>query len=516
MMPDRTTCERAVASRDTRWDGVFYTGVTSTGIYCRPSCPAMTPHPANMTFHASAAAAAEAGFRACRRCRPDAVPGSPAWDLRADTAGRALREIADGAVERDGVSGLAARLAYSPRQLQRLLLAEVGAGPLALARIQRATTARSLAETTDLPFTEVAFASGFGSIRSFNETIRRVFDLAPRELRTRARARNTPRKGGSAHGNSGAPEPHHDRGTRLHAAPLTIRVRLPFRTPFEPDQLFGHLIATAIPGIEEWDGTACRRTLRLPRGPGLAALTPPRPGTRHIDTAFTLADPRDLRPAVARCRRMLDLDADPVAIDAHLAESPQLAASVAAHPGRRVPRTVDGPEFAIRAILGQQISTARAAALGARLVQRCGDPLPAPSGSLTHLFPSPDTIAGLHHAEFPMPRSRARAILAVAGALAAGDVDLSPGADRTAARTALAAIPGIGPWTVEVIAMRALGDPDAFPATDLGVIRGAHALGIDNPARAAEAWRPWRAYAGQHLWAAHDHPINRIPIEETP
>ena len=493
MMPDRETCERAVASRDTRWDGVFYTGVRSTGIYCRPSCPAMTPRASNMTFHPSAAAAAEAGFRACRRCRPDAVPGSSQWDLRADLAGRALREIADGAVERDGVAGLASRLGYSPRQLQRLLLAEVGAGPLALARVQRATTARTLVETTDLPFAQIAFVAGFGSIRSFNDAVRQVFDLTPSQLR--ARGRRAGRAGVDA--------------------PLTIGVRLAFREPFEAGQLFGHLIETAIPGVEEWDGLAYRRTLRLPHGPGIAALVPPAPGAGFVAAQFTLADPRDLRPAVARCRRMLDLDADPAAVDEHLSGSPELSKAAVVSPGRRVPRVADGPEFALRAVLGQQVSTAAARTLGARLVQRCGDELATPSGTLTHLFPEPGAVAALGAGEFAMPGGRARTLLGLAAALASGEIDLSAGADRHAARAGLAALPGIGPWTVEMVAMRALGDPDAFPATDLGVVRGAAALGITDLGRAAEAWRPWRAYAVQHLWAAHDHPINRIPTEES-
>lgn len=487
MVPDRDACLAAVASRDQRFDGTFFTGVTSTGIYCRPSCPARTPAPAHMTFHASAAAAQAAGFRACKRCRPDAVPGSPEWDVRADTTARAMRLIVDGIVDREGVDGLATRLGYSVRQVHRLTLDELGATPLSLARAQRAHTARVLLQTTDLPLAEVAFAAGFGSIRSFNDTVQQVYATTPSGLRGDHR------------------RPRAEAPGRL----LEISLRLAFRRPFEPGNVFGHLAATAVPGVEEWRDGAYRRTLRLPHGAGFVALAP-RPD--HVAATLHLADPRDLTPAIGRCRRLFDLDADPVAVDAALATDPALAPLVEATPGRRVPRTVDPHEFALRAVLGQQVSTAAARTHAARLVARHGDPVTDPVGGLTHLFPTPEALVAPDPAALAMPASRVRTLTGLAAALASGAVDLSPGTDRDAARAGLAALPGIGPWTVEVVAMRSLGDPDAYPASDLGVRKGCAALGID-PDAGPQRWRPWRAYATQHLWAAVPHPINHLPLE---
>ena len=489
-MPDRATCLAAVASRDARFDGAFFTAVRTTGIYCRPSCPALTPKPANVTFHPSAGAAQRAGYRACKRCLPDAVPGSPEWDVRADATARAVRLVADGVVDRDGVAGLASRLGYSPRQVQRLTLAELGASPLALARAQRAHTARLLLQTTDLPLAEVAFAAGFASIRSFNDTVSAVYATTPTVLR------------GSRAASGGAGGAHRQE----------IRLRLSFRAPLNPSNLFGHLVATAVPGVEEWRDGAYRRTLRLPHGPGIVSLAPRRD---HIAATVHLTDPRDLTPAIGRCRRLLDLDADPVAVDAALASDPLLAPLVAAGPGRRVPRTVDPEEFAVRAVLGQQVSTAAARTHAARLVAARGEPLAAASGGLTHLFPRAADLADLGPDDLRVPASRAATLDGLAHALASGAIDLSPGADRFAARAALAALAGIGDWTVEMIAQRALGDPDAFPAGDLGVRRAFAALGLPAQraavAAASQRWRPWRAYATQYLWAVDDHPINHLP-----
>ncbi len=483
--PDR--CYVAVQSRDPRFDGWFVTAVTSTGIYCRPSCPARTPHRRNVRFLPTAAAAQRAGFRACKRCRPDATPGSPAWDGRADVVARAMRLIADGVIDRSGVPGLADRLGYSVRQLERVLVAEVGAGPVCLARAQRAQTARVLIETTDLPMTEVAFAAGFSSIRQFNDTVRAVFAVPPSALRSAGRGTVRARD----------------------ASAGTLVLRLPFRRPLRPDTLFGHLAATAVPGVEEVVGATYRRTLRLAHGPAVVALTPT---PTHISCRVDLTDVADLTSAIARCRRLLDLDADPEAVDLALAGDPGLAPLVASAPGRRVPRTVDGDEFAVRAVLGQQVSTAAARTAAGALVRDHGEPLAVPSGGLTHLFP---TAAGLLGAAPALPAGRVRTLNEVVGALADGRLELGPGADRERARRELAALPGVGPWTVELVAMRALGEPDAFPMGDLGVRRGAARLGMaDRPRELlarAEAWRPWRAYAVQHLWAATDHPITHWP-----
>ena len=500
MHDDFDRCYRAVQSKDERFDGWFVTAVLTTGIYCRPSCPARPPHARNLRFYPTAAAAQQGGFRACKRCRPDATPGSPAWHVRQDVVARAMRMIADGVVDREGVAGLATRLGYSQRQVERHLLAEVGAGPLALARAQRAQTARVLIETTPLPFAHVAFGAGFASIRQFNDTVREVFAMTPTELRMKARHRDRGTAGGvGGVGGGGAPV----------AAPVGITVRLPFRRPFCPDNLFGHLAATAIPGCEEHDGDTYRRTLQLPNGTGIVSLAA---RDDHIAAHIVVDDLRDLTAAIARSRRLLDLDADPEAVDEALRNDPFLEPLVDKAPGRRVPRTVDPHELAVRAVLGQQISTAAARTHAARLVARHGSPLAHQSGSLTHAFPTAAELVDLDPMTLSMPASRRDSILALVRALADGRIDLDVSADWGRARTQLAELPGIGPWTVEVIAMRALGDPDAFPVTDMGVRKASQHLGIASSAAAlaghAEHWAPWRAYATQYLWASLDHPIN--------
>ncbi|MFG2179860.1 DNA-3-methyladenine glycosylase 2 family protein [Streptomyces abikoensis] len=497
MHTDFERCVRAVHSKDARFDGWFFTAVLTTRVYCRPSCPVVPPKERNMTFYPSAAAAQQAGFRACKRCRPDAAPGSPQWNERADLVARAMRLIADGTVDREGVGGLAARLGYSTRQIERRLLAELGAGPLALARAQRAQTARVLIETSDLPMADVAFAAGFSALRTFNETVREVFALTPTDLRARAARGRGP------------------------TTPGTLALRLPFRAPLCPDSLFGMLAATAVPGVEEWRDGAYHRTLRLPHGQGTVALAP-RPG--HIDCRLALTDLRDLAGAISRCRGLLDLDADPEAVDERLRADPALAPLVDAAPGRRVPRTVDGEEFAVRAVLGQQVSTAAARTLAARLVAAHGEPVTPPEGGpgagLTHLFPSTEALAALDPAALAMPAGRRAGLVRIVRELAGGELALGVGGDRSRARARLAALPGIGPWTAEIIAMRALGDPDAFPATDLGVRRAVARTGLPaTPAaltRHAAAWRPWRAYAVQYLWSADDHATTRMPAQAAP
>ncbi|MFI2410956.1 AlkA N-terminal domain-containing protein [Streptomyces sp. NPDC018947] len=491
MHTDTERCVRAVQSKDARFDGWFFTAVLTTGIYCRPSCPVVPPKPANMTFYPSAAACQQAGFRACKRCRPDTSPGSPEWNRRADLTARAMRLIADGVVDREGVPGLAARLGYSTRQIERQLLAELGAGPLALARAQRAQTARLLIETTPLPMADIAFAAGFSSVRTFNDTVREVFALAPSELR----ARRTPA----------------DPAARTPGGALTLR--LPFRAPLNPDNLFGHLAATAVPGVEEWRDGAYRRTLRLPYGHGTVALAPA-PG--HIACRLTLTDLRDLTVAISRCRRLLDLDADPTAIDDRLRTDPLLAPLVDKAPGRRVPRTVDEAEFAVRAVLGQQVSTAAARTHAARLVTAHGDPVEDPEGGLTHLFPATGALAEVDPETLAMPRTRRTTFTTLVRHLADGSLNLGVETDWADTRARLLALPGFGPWTADVIAMRALGDPDAFLPTDLGIRRAARDLGLPSTPAAltarAAAWRPWRAYAVQYLWATDSHPINFLPV----
>ncbi|MCP3819147.1 helix-turn-helix domain-containing protein [Streptomyces sp. A3M-1-3] len=489
MHTDTERCVRAVQSKDARFDGWFFTAVLTTRIYCRPSCPAVPPKVENMTFLPSAAACQQAGFRACKRCRPDTSPGSPEWNARADAVARAMRLIRDGVVDREGVPGLAAHLGYSTRQIERQLRAELGAGPLALARAQRAQTARLLVETTSLPMADIAFAAGFSSIRTFNDTVREVFAIAPSELRLRS-----------------------TRSRPLPQTPGQLSLRLPFRAPLNPDNLLGHLAATAVPGVEEWRDGAYRRTLRLPYGTGIVTLAP-RPD--HIACQLALTDLRDLTIAISRCRWMLDLDADPVAVDDQLRTDPLLAPLVDKAPGRRVPRTVDAAEFAVRAVLGQQVSTAAARTHAARLVTAHGETVEDPAGGLTHLFPAPEALAALDPEALALPRSRRTTLTTLVGALADGSLKLGFDSDWDKARDRLTALPGFGPWTVEVIAMRALGDPDAFLPTDLGMRRAAQELGLPSTpaalsARAAQ-WRPWRAYAVQYLWATDGHPINHLP-----
>jgi len=518
--PDR--CYRAVHSRDPRFDGWFVTAVTSTGIYCRPSCPALTPKRANVRFYATAAAAQGSGFRACKRCRPDAAPGSPDADVRADLVGRALRLIGDGLVDREGVAGLARRLGYSERHVHRQLCTAVGAGPLALARAQRAHTSRLLLETTDVPVSAVALAAGFASIRQFNDTVQAVFARTPTELRRRA--------GGGATG-----------------APGAVTLRLPHRQPCDVAGLLQYLGVRAVAGVEEYDGVTYRRALALPHGEGTVELSPGRSGVTsgrsgvtsgrsgvtsgrsgvtsgHVRCTLRLASLADLTAAVQRCRRLLDLDADPEAVVEALGPDPVIGPLVRRAPGRRVPGAVDGPEIAVRAVLGQQVSVAGARTVAGRLTAALGAPLVAPLGSVTHRFPSPDALAGADDEALPLPAGRRRALRALASAVAAGDLTLDAGADREQARADLVALPGIGPWTAEYVALRALGDPDAFPATDLHVLRALRGRGIPTAevARAAGRWRPWRAYATVHLWSttteetAHAGPHHRSEPDRRP
>ena len=474
---DFERCYRAVKSRDTRFDGWFFTGVTSTHIYCRPSCPAITPQRGNVRFHPTAASAQQAGFRACMRCRPDASPGSPEWDMRADVAARAMKLIADGIVDREGVAGLARHLGFSVRQVQRVLVAEVGTGPLALARAQRAQTARVLMETTDLPVAHVAFAAGFASVRQFNETIREIFANTPTEIRRQSKVR----------GDAGAG---------------AIQLRLPYRAPFDAGSLFAFLGMRAVPGVEAYvDGTFLR-SLNLPHGEGIVELTP---DVGCVRATFYLQDLRDLTAAVTRCRRLLDLDADPMAIDETLSLDPLLRSSVRHTPGKRMPGAVDGAELAVRAVIGQQVSVAGARTVTGRLVAVAGRPLVNPRSPLTHLFPTADEIAAAGDPAFSMPGARRRALGSLATAIAEGTVRIDPGEDPDELEGHLLALPGIGPWTTAYISMRALGHPDAFMPTDLGVRRAIARLGHNDDVatvkRLAEKWRPWRAYAMAHLWS---------------
>lgn len=450
----------ALASRDSRFDGQFIAGVHTTGIYCRPSCPAMTPKPGNVSFYRTAAAAHEAGLRACKRCQPDAVPGSPEWNLRDDLASRAMRLVHDGVVEREGVPGLAARLGYTPRHVTRVLTAELGAGPLALARAHRAQTARALLAATDLPVTDIAFASGFGSLRQFNDTIAAVYRATPTELRALAR-----------------------RGAPTDGAPGSISLRLPARAPFDGEGLFRFFADHAIRGFEDGDAHRFTRPLRLPGG--RAEIDVRLDGTGVLLHA-QLGALSDLPALTARVRRMFDLDADSVAIDAHLARDPDLAPLVAAVPGIRIAGSADPEEALFRTLVGQQISVAAARTVLGRLVERFGD------------FPTAAQLAEHGHEALRGPASRVAAIRRIAELVAVGELPMDPATPVADLRARLLALPGVGPWTAEYLAMRALGHPDAFPATDLVLRQSAAAHGIQPSPRAA--WAPWRSYAALHLW----------------
>jgi AraC family transcriptional regulator, regulatory protein of adaptative response / DNA-3-methyladenine glycosylase II len=491
---DDDACYRAVLARDARFDGWFFSGVKTTGIFCRPSCPARTPHRRNIEFHPTAAAAVRAGFRACLRCRPDTTPGSPEWNLAGDVAARAVRAINDGVVDREGIPGLADRLGYSVRQLHRVLTTSLGAGPIELARAHRAATARTLLETTELPVTQVAFASGFRSTRQFNDTIRDVFACTPTALRHRRRAA----------------------AQRSTGSELTLRLAL--RPPYAAGPLFQFLAARAVEGVEVGDATHYARTMALPHAAGTCAVDAPAPDATWVTCRLRLDDFRDLPAAVERTRRLLDLDADPVAVDAVLRRDAVLRPSVARHPGIRVPGHVDGEEVAIRAILGQQVSVAAATRLAGVLTERYGGIVQS-DGPLCRMFPDAATIAKLDPEELPMPRARGRTLVELCRSLADGTVRLDVAADRDDVAASLAAIKGVGPWTVSYVRMRALGDPDAFLPGDLALRRALERLGRPSSERgateAAQSWRPYRSYAMVHLWCHDTAAAPRTPAAST-
>jgi AraC family transcriptional regulator of adaptative response / DNA-3-methyladenine glycosylase II len=468
---DFDACYAAIKSRDARFDGRFFTAVSSTGIYCRPICPARTPGRTKVRFYPFAAAAEEAGFRPCRRCRPDRSPDSPDWDWRGDLVGRALRLISDGVADTEGIPGVAQRLAVSERHLRRLFETELGAAPGTVARTHRSQLARRLIEESTLPLGEVAHASGFSSIRRFNSTIQEVFGRTPSELRA---------------------------ATRAPAHPVGCRLRLEYRAPLDGAELFAYLGGRATPGVEEVVGTTYRRTVAIGEARGIVTLDLAVNGDIYMDAR--LGTVTGLAPVVRRARHLLDLDSDPGAIGAHLSKDPKLRAIVGRRPGMRVPGSFDSFELATRAILGQQVSVPAATTLAGRLAARFGVPLEEPEGSLTHYFPAPATLADAAIEAIGLPTRRAATIRVLARAVADGDIVLDGTADRDETKERLLALPGFGPWTVAYIAMRSLRDPDAFLATDLGVKHAVARLKIDGQRH--ERWSPWRAYATMYLWSS--------------
>lgn len=466
---DDAALYRAVASRDRRFDGRFVLGVTSTGIYCRPSCPARTPKPENVRYFALPAAAVAAGFRACRRCRPDQVPARP--HLLDDTGlvERALTLIAQGAVDEGGVAGLAGRLAVSERHLHRLLVASVGAGALALAQARRAQAARTLLEQTRLSVTDVAYASGFGSVRQLNDVVRAEYGASPTELRR------------------GPTRP--DRAADVGR----LALRLPVAEPWDGRRLLTFLGARAVQGVEHHDGHRYERSIATASGAALIALEPG-PGAVHVQV--TAGDLAAVGPAMVAVRRLCDLAADIGAVEAALGGSPATAEMVRTRPGLRVPGCVTGWEVLVRAIVGQQISVAGARTLLGRLAARCGGPVELGDGSVTRTFPDAATVAESDLSGLGLTGRRAASLQSAARAAASGELLLEPGDHLAEARQRLLALPGVGPWTAEYVAMRALADPDAWPATDLVLARTA--AGAD-----VAPLRPWRAYAAMHWWTRH-------------
>ncbi len=472
---------RAAESRDIRLDGRVFLAVTSTGIFCRPSCPVPMPRREVVRFFRAAAAAEEQGFRACGRCRPEASPDSPDWDVRADVVGRALRLIAEGVVDAEGVAGLAKRLSVGRRHLQRMFVQELGSGPLAVARSRRAGLAKQLLEQTDAPSTRIAFASGFGSVRAYHATLRRLYGRSPGEIRAN-RLRDDASNGG-------------------------LSLRLAYRPPLAWAPLLEFLERRAVPGVEQVADGTYSRSVRTGDRCGLVVRLTPRPAESLVSLGVGALDDVPLLAGIVQgARRLLDLDADPAAVDGGLGADPVLEPLVERTPGLRLPGCFDGFELAVRAIVGQQVSLAGARTTLGKVVERLGSPLERPAGSVTHLFPTAERLAEAAADDLGMPRARAGAIRRLAALVSAGDLDLSGSADPQEALATLMDISGVGTWTAAYVAMHALRDPDAFPAGDLGVRRAARALGLGDDAHAlrlhAERWRPWRGYAAMYLWQA--------------
>lgn len=485
---DFDACYRAVAARDARFDGRFFTGVTSTGVYCRPVCPARLPLARNVRFFPAAAAAEAAGFRPCRRCRPELSPGAAGRDVASDLVRRALRLIADGVADEGGVAAVARRLAVSERHLHRLFVAELGAGPQAVARSRRAHLARQLLLSTDLPVSHIAFAAGFSSIRQCNETFADVFACAPTEVR-----RSSAPVAGAPGGDGPGP---------------ALTLRLSFRPPYDAEGALRFLARRAVPGVESVAGGVYRRTVRVGTD-GTVLELEPTPAGVLLRLAPVGGQVRPLAPVVSAARRLLDLDADPDAVAGVLRADPVLAPRLAARPGVRVPGAFDGFEVAVRAVLGQQVTVAHGTALTARLVALAGEPVagaaPAPGAAgLDRLFPTPEQVLRADLDAVGMPAARRAALVALATAVADGAVVLDGSDEPDRVVAALEALPGIGPWTASYVALRALGDPSQVPPGDAALRRALRDAGVDASPRSvadrAATWRPWGGYALLLLW----------------
>jgi len=483
-LPAREICYRALQSRDARFDGLIFVGVSSTGVYCRPICPARTPKFEHCSFYCFAVAAQEAGFRPCLRCRPEIAPELTSWRGTSNTVSRALALIAEGALDgnESGVEKLAARVGVGGRQLRRLFLEHLGASPVSVAQTRRVLFAKQLIHDTRMPMAEIAVAAGFGSLRRFNETFLDLFHRSPSSLRRK----------------TGAGERDRD-----------VVLRLSYRPPYDWEQMVAFLEERAIPGVEIVEHGCYLRTVEVDGILGSIAVTH-LPKAQSIEVRILFPKLSALPAIVARIRRLFDLNADIETIDRHLSADPALARLIRERPGLRAPGGWDGFEIAVRAVLGQQISVRAARRLAGHLVELHGRTVPGTfriHDSLSRVFPGARSLASASLLGLRMPDARLIALNAVAQAAAAHPSLFQPlsAIEETVAR--LKAIRGIGEWTAQYIALRAVREPDAFPATDLGLLRGAACISGASlsPAdllRHAEAWRPWRAYAAQHLWAA--------------
>jgi AraC family transcriptional regulator, regulatory protein of adaptative response / DNA-3-methyladenine glycosylase II len=484
-LPEREICYRALQSRDPRFDGLLFVGVTSTGIYCRPVCPARSAKFENCRFFASAAAAQEAGFRPCLRCRPETAPELASWRGTSNTVSRALALITDGALDGDtaSVEALADRLGIGERHLRRLFVQHLGASPIAVAQTRRVLFAKHLIHETKMPMTEVALAAGFGSLRRFNEIFRDLFLRPPSALRRKSSSPASPGAG------------------------VTLRLR--YRAPYDWDSMLAYLTARAIPGLEAIDGGKYLRTVGIGKFTGSVEVSQ-LPQRQSLSVTIRFPNVQSLPAIVARVRRMFDLGADIETIDAHLSGDARLAPFVARRPGLRAPGGWDGFELAVRAILGQQVSVAAASQLAAQLVARYGKPASkdyAGDPRLLHVFPAAERLARVRSIEVGMPAARRAALQAIARAAAADPNLFRPAGTIEEAIARLRQISGVGEWTAQYIALRALRETDAFPAADLGLLRGAAIVDgathtVTSLLYRSESWRPWRAYAAQHLWAA--------------
>ena len=478
MKLDWQVCSRARLSRDARFDGKFFIAVLTSGVYCRPICPARTAKEKNCRYFPTAAAAAEAGFRPCLRCRPECSPGTPAWLGTPNTVSRALRLISESGLDDGGVEVLAERLGVGSRHLRRLFLQHLGATPLAVAQTRRLHFAKKLIDETKLPMSQIAVAAGFGCVRRFNAGIHKVYHRTPTQIR---------RLAGKMPTQSGNQYLFH----------------LNFRPPYHWQGMLDFLAPRATPGVEKVEASTYSRTISVGKFAGNFEVSLDE-SRDALQVRIEFADPPSLFYIVERIRAMFDLNADWASIAKTLRSDPVMSASVQADPGIRVPGCWNGFELAVRAILGQQVTVCGATSLAGRIAATFGKNFHGPQG-LTHLFPSPETLATANLTSVGLTTARAETIRVLARAVSTGRINFEGVVDSEEFLQRLCEIPGIGHWTAQYVAMRALGEPNAFPSSDLGLMRALSLTSARDVERRAEPWRPWRAYAAMYLW--------RMPVD---